>query len=112
MLLESDPGATWQYGSVATILKYGGNHLPSLFVQPRRLLIAGQQFYVCVLAGVHFFMQASSVAPPEMMMPLFPTQTGEWILLSGDVMDFGYLRPQFEELKNRLAARKGNRKRS
>jgi hypothetical protein len=103
MLLCSDPGPSWQYGCTATILKYGAHQLSSLFAQPQRLMIENVTFFVCVISGINFFMHASSVPPSRDICQCFLSESGQWILFLDDIRNFGYLRPQLAELKNRCS---------
>lgn len=99
MLLADDPGLPDQYGCICTLLDFKGQPPSSAFSQPR--LHKSMGCYVCVMAGMHWFMFATDKPPSPMFTPLLLSLSGQWVLLNGDITRFGYLNKQLRDLVGR-----------
>lgn len=94
MLDTEDPGEPWRYGCIATLLNHAGQPMLGIFSQPDRIKLFGHSCYRLVLAGMHWYIFASSHKPSSIEDCLFLSPSGTWALLHGEILDFPYLREQ------------------
>jgi hypothetical protein len=81
----------WRYGCMVTLLSQSEEDHRTLFSQPQKIKLWGQNCYRVAIAGMHWFLFASSSKPKPMAQNLFAQKNGDWVVFQGKPTDFPHL---------------------
>ncbi|MEQ1935741.1 MAG: hypothetical protein ABL962_17935 [Fimbriimonadaceae bacterium] len=98
-LATEDPGEPWEYACIATQLSCGSDLLKGMFSPPSARKLHGHNVYEVVIAGMHWFLYASSHSPVGVAKLAFLTRTGEWVLFRGNPREFTHLIPHLNAIQ-------------
>jgi hypothetical protein len=84
MLEAEDPGESWQYGCLASLLNHAGEPLRGIFSQPLGGKRFGHHSYGYTIAGMYWVQFATSHPPEEELLKAVLQSDGTWVLFRGD----------------------------